>query len=90
MSKFLDTMKELGYEFDEQDGRKLTYKKKAQFSDLVLIIDLERKTVRPVSVPVSFFLYRDDFVTFYKEHEQMLKDVQIIEQRSEGKLKKAE
>lgn len=86
MSKFEETMKELNYQFEEQEGKKLTYRKRAQFSELALVIDLESKTINPISVPVSLFLYKSDFVTFYKEFEQMRADAELIAQRSNGKF----
>ena len=87
MSKFEETLKELNYEFQEQDGKKLTYRKRTQFSDLVLVIDLELKTIRPISVPVSFFLKKEDFITFYKEFELLQQDAHELETRSQGKLR---
>lgn len=87
MSKFEETLKELKYEFQEQDGKKLTYRKRAQFSNLVLVIDLELKTIRPVSVPVSFFLYEQDFYTCLEEFKVLKADAKLIEERSKGKLK---
>ena len=90
MSKFEETLKELNYEFQEQDGKKLTYRKRARLSDLVLVIDLELKTIRPVSIPTSMFICREEFIDFYKEFEQMRSDAIKIVERSNGKLRALE
>ena len=87
MSKFEETMNELNYQFEDQEGKKLTYRKRAQFSELALVIDLETKTINPILVPVSLLLYRSDFVTLYKEFEQMRNDAKLIAKRSGGKMK---
>ena len=87
MSNFERTMVELGYNFDEQEGKKLTYRKRMSFSELALVIDLELNTINPVSVPVSIFLYEHDFVEFYKEFERVRADAKEISKRSGGKLK---
>lgn len=87
MSRFEETMRELEYAFIEQDGKKLTYRKRTRMSDLTLVIDLELKTIRPVSIPTSMFISKDEVEIFSKEFEQMQVDANLISQRSNGKLK---
>ena len=87
MSKFEETMNELEYTFTEQDGKKLTYRKRARLSDLVLVIDLELKTIRLVSIPTSMLICREEFIDLFKEFELMRSDAIKIVERSGGKLR---
>lgn len=87
MSKFEETMNELEYVFKGQDGKKLTYRKRAHLSDLVLVIDLELKTIRPVSIPTSMLICREEFIDLFKEFELMRSDAIKIVERSGGKLR---
>ena len=87
MSKFEETLKELNYEFQEQEDKKLTYRKRTQFSNLVLVIDLGLKTIRPVSVPTSFFLYEEDIYKCLEEFRILKADADVLFKRSQGKLR---
>ena len=87
MSRFEETMKELEYEFTSQDGKKLTYRKRARLSNLVLVIDLELKTIRPVSIPTSMLVCKKEFEDLFKEFELMKSDAILIVERSGGKLR---
>lgn len=87
MSKFDETMLELQYVFSTQDGKKLTYRKRTRLSDLVLVIDLELKTIRPVSIPTSMLIEKGEFEELYEEFKQMKADADLIAERSKGKLR---
>lgn len=87
MNKFYETMNELNYTFDEQDGKKLIYRKRTQNSELILVIDLELKMIRSALVPASLFISRHDFVSCYEDFKKMKEDAKEIEKRSAGKLK---
>lgn len=78
MSTFKQTMSALGYEFEEQVGSKLSYRKRARFSELVLIIDLELKYINPILVPVSPILFKRDIVEILDEFNTMRENAQLI------------
>lgn len=86
MSKFEDTMRALKYTFDEQDGKKLTYKKGKMFTELALVIDLEAKTINPILIPTSLILYKSDIETIYEDFKQLREDAKFLSDMSEGKL----
>ena len=87
MSKFEDTMLQLGYKLDEQEEGKLTYRKRMQFSELALVFNLELKTINPILVPSSLILYERDFVVLINEFRRMRKDAVYIAELSNGKYK---
>ena len=76
MSKFQETMANLGYTLEEKDDLKLTYKKRMQYSDLFLVFDLGLKTINPILVPKSVILYEKDI-------NELLKEFRVL--RNEGK-----
>ena len=78
MSKFEDTMKGLGYVLEEQEGKKLTYRKNAQYSQLVLIFDLESKYINPILVPLSIVLYELDLISMIYEFRKLREDASLL------------
>ena len=85
-SRFAKTMSALGYVLEEQVGKKLQYKKRTQFADLVLIIDLEGKYINPILVPTSLILYERETVLIYHEFKEMRKHAKIISDMSDGRF----
>lgn len=78
MSKFEDTMKGLGYVLEEQEGKKLTYRKNAQYSQLVLIFDLESKYINPILVPLSIVLYERDLISMIVEFRKLREEALLL------------
>lgn len=87
MNKFEQTMLALGYRFEEQEGNKVTFRKRTQFSDLALVFDLELKTINPILVPSSLILYERDLVTMFGEFKSMREDAEKIAKLSSGKYR---
>lgn len=77
-TEFEQVMARLGYKLEEQDGYKLTYKKNAKYSTLVLVIDLELKYIDPILVPKSVMIYEKDFVIMMSEFYEMRKNAKLI------------
>lgn len=86
-STFLETMSDLGYSLEEREGFKLTYKKNAKFSSLVLVIDLELKYIDPILVPLSVILYEKELVEMLKEFNELRQNANYISEKSKGVLK---
>ena len=84
--RFKQIMSELGYELDEQEGLKLTYKKNAKFSILVLVINLELKYINPILVPSSVMMLERDFITMRSEFDLLRNEAEIIAKKSNGVL----
>ena len=87
MSRFEETMSGLGYELDEVEDRKLTYKKNAKYSILVLVIDLGLKYVNMILVPKSVIMRSSDLVMMQGEFENMIRDAELIVAKSNGSLR---
>lgn len=77
----------LGYKLEEQDGYKLTYKKNAKYSTLVLVIDLGLKYIDPILVPKSVIIYEKDITLMLKEFYIMRDDAKLISQMSNDTFK---
>lgn len=77
-SKFQQVMSDLGYVLEEQEGLKLTYKKNAKFSSLVLVINLQEKYINPILVPISVVLYEREINTMLEEFRTLRKDAETI------------
>lgn len=77
-SNFEITMSAFGYVLEERDGLKLTYRKRMQFSELVLVFDLESKYINPILVPSSILLYERDISTLYSEFKKLREDAQMF------------
>ena len=77
-SKFMQVMSGLGYKLEEQENFKLTYKKNAKYSTLVLVIDLELKYIDPILVPMSVVIYEKDLTYMLCEFLDMRKDAKMI------------
>jgi len=86
-SQFAKTMSELGYVLEEKDGLKLTYKKNAKFSVLVLVINLELKYINPILVPSSIILYENEVVEVLQDFKCLRFDAKYISDKSNGVLK---
>lgn len=86
-SQFEKTMSELGYVLEERDGLKLTYKKNAKFSVLVLVINLELKYINPILVPSSVILYENEVVEMLQDFKCLRFDAKYISDKSNGVLK---
>lgn len=86
-SQFEKTMSELGYVLEERDGLKLTYKKNAKFSVLVLVINLELKYINPILVPSSVILYENEVVEVLQDFKCLRFDAKYISDKSNGVLK---
>ena len=86
-SQFQQTMSELGYVLEERDGLKLTYKKNAKFSILVLVINLELKYINPILVPSSVILYENEVVEMLQDFKCLRFDAKYISDKSNGVLK---
>lgn len=86
-SQFEKTMSELGYVLEERDGLKLTYKKNAKFSDLVLVINLELKYINPILVPSSVILYEKEAIEIVQDFKCLRIDANYISEKSKGVLK---
>lgn len=76
----------LGYKLEEQDGYKLTYKKNAKYSTLVLVIDLGLKYINPILVPKSVVIYEKDITLMLSEFYVMRNDAKLIANMSDGKF----
>ena len=86
-SQFEKTMSELGYVLEERDGLKLTYKKNAKFSVLVLVINLELKYINPILVPSSVILYESEAIEMVQDFKCLRFDASYISEKSKGVLK---
>ena len=87
VQRFQQIMSDLGYELDEQEGLKLTYKKNAKYSTLVLVINLELKYINPILVPSSVILLEKDFMAMYNDFKNLRKEADIIAKKSNDVLK---
>jgi hypothetical protein len=87
-STFQQTMLDLGYVLEAQDGYKLTYRKERQFSILVLVINLEPEsyTINPILVPKSVIMFAKDLDTMYKDFDDLRADANVLYEKSKGKL----
>ena len=87
-STFQQTMLDLGYVLEAQDGHKLTYRKERQFSILVLVINLEPEsyTINPILVPKSVIMFAKDLDTMYKDFDDLRADANVLYEKSKGKL----
>jgi len=86
-SQFEKTMSELGYVLEEKDGLKLTYKKNAKYSILVLVINLELKYINPILVPSSVILYENEVIEMVQDFKCLRIDAKFISDKSNGVLK---
>ena len=80
-------MSNLGYELEEQEGLKLTYRKDAKYSLLVLVIDLGLKYVGPILVPKSVIILEKDLATMQSEFYSLIRDANTVSELSSGVLK---
>ena len=87
-STFQQTMLDLGYVLEAQDGLKLTYRKERHFSILVLVINLEPEwyTINPILVPKSVIMFAKDLDTMYKDFDEVRADANVLYEKSKGKL----
>lgn len=86
-SQFQQTMSELGYVLEEREGLKLTYKKNAKYSTLVLVINLELKYINPILVPSSVILYEKEVIEMVQDFKCLRIDANYISEKSNGVLK---
>lgn len=86
-SQFQQTMSELGYSLEEREGLKLTYKKNAKYSTLVLVINLELKYINPILVPSSVILYESEVIEMVQDFKCLRFDAKYISDKSNGVLK---
>ena len=87
VDRFKQVMSELGYELDEQEGLKLTYKKNAKYSTLVLVINLELKYVHPILVPSSIVIREKDLLIMLEEFKALREEGYAVAEKSHGALK---
>lgn len=85
--EFMQTMSELGYGLEEREGLKLTYKKNAKYSTLVLVINLELKYINPILVPSSVILYENEALELVQDFRCLRIDANYISKKSKGVLK---
>jgi hypothetical protein len=82
LDDFKQTMSKLGYRFEEQDGQKLTFRKNARYSDLVLVIDLGSKYINPISIPKSIILHQNDIQGLLYEFLELREDAKALHEKS--------
>ena len=87
IERFKQVMSDIGYRLEEQEGLKLTYRKNAKYSTLVLVINLESKSINPILVPSSVILLQKDLDTMYEEFQVLRKDASYVSVKSRGALK---
>ena len=80
-------MSSLGYELDEQEGLKLTYRKNAKYSTLVLVINLESKSINPILVPSSVIILQKDLDKMQEDFRNLRQDARDVSIQSKNVLK---
>lgn len=87
IERFKQIMSYLGYELEEQDGLKLTYRKNAKYSTLVLVIDLELKSINPILVPSSVIILQKDLDKMQDDFNVLRQDAKYVSVKSMGVLR---
>lgn len=89
MSRFEDKMSELGYELDtrESESGKLVYKKRTQFSTLVLVFHLEEKNINPILIADTLIVGKRDLIGIASDFASMREDAKLIASMSGGKFR---
>ena len=87
VDRFKQIMSSLGYELEEQENLKLTYRKNAKYSTLVLVINLESKYINPILVPSSVILLQKDLDTMRGEFLTLRRDAEYLSNMSKSVLK---
>lgn len=86
-SNFEKTLLELGYEFDSQEGSKITFRKRTQYADLVLIFNLELKYINPILVPSCLILHEKDFEILKLLFKDLRNAAAILAQKTQNTYK---
>ena len=87
IERFQQLMSSLGYELDEQEGLKLTYRKNAKYSTLVLVINLESKSINPILVPSSVIILQKDLDKMQEDFRNLRQDARDVSIQSKNVLK---
>lgn len=87
VERFKQVMSDIGYELEEQKGLKLTYRKNAKYSLLVLVIDLESKYINPILVPSSVIILQKDLDKMQDDFNNLRQDAKYVAVKSRGALK---